>query len=119
MGVLMSVISIESLRSAFSFDTKTAFADDFELMQVPRNGTETWVMLRQYNATEWYTPESWAASGGANVGEYGLNGSYSSTALNLNMILENYCDPKKKAFCFLDDTGIFVVSPTGETVRVC
>ena len=117
LGLLVS-ISIKVVRDTLSFDIKNAYST-VNFAWIWRNGTETMAALEQYNDIETHYPDEWSAELTAKVKSYvSFGGSASSTDLNNCIIIFNYCKPKTNYFCFIDDTGMFLVKPNGEHVRL-
>lgn len=117
LGLLVS-ISVKVVRDALSFDIKNAYST-VNFVWIWRNGTETMAAVEQYNDTETHFPNEWSAELNAKVKSYvNVGGSASSTDLNNCSIIFNYCKPRTDYFCLIDDTGMFLVKPNGEHVRM-
>lgn len=117
VGLLTIAASVKSIRDTFMFDIKTAYAG-IKTAWVFRDGIETMVVLDQVNYVNTESPVDFSANAGVSVEYISGQAGVSVSDLNNCIVITNYCKPKNNGFCFLDDTGVYVVNANGNVIQI-
>lgn len=114
---LFSVISVESIRDAFCFDVKNAYAANITYEYIYRNGVEVLVSTSQRNQSRTLSMDQLCSTYGMNSETLRSNLGLSYSDIANSYVVEVWCsnvsDPN--IFCVRDDVGTRIVTSNGNS----
>ena len=119
MAFTLTVFTVDSLKKAFIFDTRIAYADPQITYVYGTDGSEHLALNNFYPKTNQLdNPSNWNAGAGGGYQNVQANLNMSHEALNACRIIETYCDNDRNNLCPLAMTGVAVVTPSGQVIQL-
>ena len=119
MAFNLTVFTVDSLKKAFIFDTRIAYADPQITYVYGTDGSEHLAICNFYPRTHDYAnPSEWSAGANVDWGSVRSRFNLSKRALNSCRVVETHCEQDDDNLCPLSLTGAAIVTPSGQVYQL-
>jgi len=119
MALTLTVFSVDTLKKAFCFDTKIAYADPSIDYVYGKDGSEHLALKNFYPETHVFpNPSDWSTNAGLSTKQMQVMAEISKKGLNTCRVMETYCSQYENNMCPFIMTGVAVITADNQVIQV-